>query len=658
MKKNNIFRSFAALMMGCAMFMVSCGPDNPEVKVEPEFPASVEKTVSPGQTVTLTFNANLDWEVSVPESSITTFWIEDGAMDVAKVSGKAGNGISVTIGTASTESFDERSCVVTMKMDSKSQQIAKVVIPGKDRSLKVYTVEIIDDEMQYTDGGEYSYNSVEAESIDLVWTGSDFRLPVKIDANYSWTVKTPSWAQIDVPDERVGEVTLTILGVPSEYPLADAEGRIQFMSGETVVKEYVITIPGCEDIFTYSMSMGLSELIFNYAGEVKTSAGFLETDVYATVVGTSGVKAFAVELVEGAYDVEAEPAWLDVVMSEYDATEGAEVLQERIVNITAGINEGADRNAVVFLLPPSAPEEVSELFSEDLTSVKDEYREYAFPVTQLSSDQEYVMMLSSESEMARGGASFCVSEDKNLLVKFGETKYAYELVYNNQYASDYARMSFASPAASYKKFGAVGTDKTNDDSFFITVSLDEDGKGGVINMASTAAAMGYVVFYGQSGNVLAVIKCTYDPDAVIEENVTIEFIGESVMYAPMVGATLEELTSGELFDTYSDGMSPVYHLRYTMGGMPMAISIPSSVKKHNVNPWKYREYIRVNDNVYSESFINGVLGGIELIDGGVYIYMEMPEGEDFLQGNVNFITADDSTSFILICTLDLTGSEE
>ena len=62
------------------MFMVSCGPENPEVKVEPEFPASVEKTVSPGQTVTITFDANLDWEVSVPESSITTVWIEDGAI--------------------------------------------------------------------------------------------------------------------------------------------------------------------------------------------------------------------------------------------------------------------------------------------------------------------------------------------------------------------------------------------------------------------------------------------------------------------------------------------------------------------------------------------------------------------------------------------------
>ena len=106
MKKNNISRSFAALLMGCAMFMVSCEPAGTEADPDPVFPSSVDKTVSPGQTVTLTFDANLDWEVSVPESTLTTFWIEDGAMDVAKVSGKAGDGIAVTVGTTSAEAFD------------------------------------------------------------------------------------------------------------------------------------------------------------------------------------------------------------------------------------------------------------------------------------------------------------------------------------------------------------------------------------------------------------------------------------------------------------------------------------------------------------------------------------------------------------------------
>lgn len=655
MKKNNIFRSFAALMTGCAMFMVSCGPDDPEVKVEPEFPASVEKTVSPGQTVTLTFDANLDWEVSVPESSITTFWIEDGAMDVAKVSGKAGNGITVTIGTSSTESFEERSCAVSMKMDGKSQQIAKVIIPGKDRSLKVYAVEIVDGEMQYTDDGEYSYSAVEAESIDLVWIGSDFRLPVKVDANYSWTVKTPSWAQVDVPEERVGEIALTVLGVPSEYPLADAEGKIQFMAGETLVKEYSISIPGCEDIFTYSMSMGLSELVFNYAGSIKTTAGFLETDVTASVMGTSGVKVFAVGQTEGKFNVEAELTWLDVNVDEYDASEGADVLQDRNVNITVDVNEGDDRNAVIFFLPPSAPEKGSELFTEDMSAVKEEYQKYAISVTQLSSDQEYVMMLSSPSEMAANGAVFNVAEDETLFSKFGQTKYAYDLVYVNQYARDYARMTFAHSATSVKVFDASGADKTSSDDFFLSVSLDADKTGGVIDMISESKAVGYVVFYGLNDNVLAVIRCTFDPDTNIGEVADIEFIGEYAPYAEMFGASLEHIVDGPLYDQYKEYQVPIYHLTYTMENLPMLISMPASVKSYMPNPWSLINNFRVNNMEY-------VNGAFERIDGGVCIYMYMPEGKTRIDGNIFFYSSaapsNDSIEFVLVCTMDLTGSEE
>ena len=655
MKKNNIFRSFAALMTGCAMFMVSCGPDDPEVKVEPEFPASVEKTVSPGQTVTITFDANLDWEVSVPESSITTFWIEDGAMDVAKVSGKAGNGIAVTIGTASTESFEERSCVVSMKMDGKSQQIAKVIVPGKERSLKVYAVEIVDGEMQYTDEGEYSYSAVEPESIDLVWTGSDFRLPVKVDANYSWTVKTPSWAQVDVPEERVGEIALTILGVPSEYPLADADGMIQFMAGETLVKEYAICIPGCEDIFTYGVSMGLSELVFNYAGDIKTAAGFIETDVNATVMGTSGVKVFAVEQVEGKYDVEAELSWLDVNVDEYDAGEGADVLQDRNVNITVDVNEGDDRSAVIFFLPPSAPEKGSELFTEDMSAVKEEYQKYVLPVTQLSSDQEFVMMLSSPSEMAANGAVFSVAEDESLFSKFGQTKYAYDLVYVNQYARDYARMTFAHAATTVKVFDASGADKTSSDDFFLSVSLDADMKGAVIDMISESKAVGYVVFYGLNDNVLAVIRCTFDPDTNIGEVADIEFIGEYAPYAEMFGASLERIVDGPLYDQYKEYQVPIYHLTYTMENLPMLISMPASVKSYMPNPWSLINNFKVNNMDYDN-------GAFEHIDGGVCIYMYMPEGKTRIDGNIFFYSSaapsNDSIEFVLACTMDLTGSEE
>lgn len=663
MKKNNISRSFAALLMGCAMFMVSCEQNGPEEDKDPVFPSSVDKTVAPGQTVTLTFDANLDWEVSVPESSLTTFWIEDGAMDVAKVSGKAGSDVSVTVGTTSAEAFDERSCAVTLKMGGKSQQIAKIILPGKDMTLTVYSAVVEDGEMQYGDGG-YLYESTETESIDLIWTGSDFRLPIKVDANYNWTVKSPAWAKVDVPEDRVGEVVLNVFGVPSEYPLDDASGKLRFMSGETLVKEYDITIPGCEDIFSYSVGMGLTELVFNYAGKVKTAAGFIDGPASVDFLGTSGVRVFAVESVDGKFDLDgtAGPSWLVFDVEEYDETDGADVLQERTVSVNVRTNEGEDRSAVIFILPPSAPQDPAELLTADFSAVREEYLEYALSVMQISINQEFVMMLSSASEMAANGAVFNKSEDSSLYTRFGETKYAYELIYTNQYARDYARMLFSSAVSSYKIFNHYGTDKTSDANFFLSMSMDEDKTAGVIDMVTETEEDGFVVLYGEAGNVLAVIKCTFDPSHEIGEVFDVAFIGESVMYAPMVGATLEKVTEGELYDRYVSESAPIYHLKYTMPGMPMSISLPLEAKSYMPNPFGSMDYFSVNGFGFYDT---DPLGSFDRIDGGVQIYMTLPEGETYKQGALYFYNVSNAGAasneqlvLILVCTIDLSGTAE
>ena len=130
------------------------------------------------------------------------------------------------------------------------------------------------------------------------------------------------------------------------------------------------------------------------------------------------------------------------------------------------------------------------------------------------------------------------------------------------------------------------------------------------------------------------------------------------MYAPMVGATLEDVSEDPSFSQYREGLALVYHLRYTMPAMPMTISIPSSIKKHTVNPYMFRHNIRVNDLKYDEDFVNGVLGGVALVDGGVTIYMEMPEGRDYLRGNIIFSNSADETILVLVCTLDLRETAE
>lgn len=646
MKKNNISGFFAALVMGSALFAASCEKPSEETPA-PEFPQLIEKTVAPGESVTIPVQANLDWEISVPENGLQWFWIQDGAFQLYRLSGKAGEA-EVVIGVSATEEFDnDRVCEVTMTMGGESKVIARLVRPSKEKHLTVYAAVVVDGEVQFNETGDsYLYETEEAESLDMIWTGSEFRLPIKVESNYNWSIKTPEWARVDVPSDGVGEKNLIVYGVPSAYPLDAASGKLQFMSGEKVVKEYVVNIPGCKDIFSYKMDMSITELEFNYQGQIKVATGFIDGPASGYVSGADGIRVIALSRNESGFSADA-PSWLEVNVAEYDRTEGADVLQQRNFTVSAALNEGDNRHAALLFLPPTLTVAASDLFEG--TEIKAEYKQYSVPVTQLSSDQEFISMLANPSDMAAGGATFAVSENEDLYNRFGQTRYAYELVYTNQYARDNARMIFTSAVTSYKVF---------DENGFLSMTLDEDMKGGVVDMVSETAQTGHVVLYGATGNVLAVIECRFDPEEIIGEVADVAFIGESVMYAPMVGATLEDVSEDPSFSQYREGQALVYHLRYTMPAMPMTISIPSSIKKHTVNPYMFRHNIRVNDLKYDEDFVNGVLGGVALVDGGVTIYMEMPEGRDYLRGNIIFSNSADETILVLVCTLDLRETAE
>lgn len=646
MKKNNISGFFAALVMGSALFAASCEKPLGETPA-PEFPQLIEKTVAPGESVTIPVQANLDWEISVPENGLQWFWIQDGAFQLYRLSGKAGEA-EVVIGVSATEEFDnDRVCEVTMTMGGESKVIARLVRPSKEKHLTVYAAVVVDGEVQFNETGDsYLYETEEAESLDMIWTGSEFRLPIKVESNYNWSIKTPEWARVDVPSDGVGEKNLIVYGVPSAYPLDAASGKLQFMSGEKVVKEYTVNIPGCKDIFSYKMDMSITELEFNYQGQIKVATGFIDGPASGYVSGADGIRVIALSRNESCFSADA-PSWLEVNVAEYDRTEGADVLQQRNFTVSVALNEGDNRHAALLFLPPTLTVAASDLFEG--TEIKEEYKQYSVPVTQLSSDQEFISMLANPSDMAAGGATFAVSENEDLYSRFGQTRYAYELVYTNQYARDNARMIFTSAVTSYKVF---------DENGFLSMTLDEDMKGGVVDMVSETAQTGHVVLYGTEGNVLAVIECRFDPEEIIGEVADVAFIGESVMYAPMVGATLEDVSEDPSFSQYREGQALVYHLRYTMPAMPMTISIPSSIKKHTVNPYTFRHNIRVNDLKYDEDFVNGVLGGVALVDGGVTIYMEMPEGRDYLRGNIIFSNSADETILVLVCTLDLRETAE
>ncbi len=779
----NIKRIFAALFAVSAFMAVSCnnpepdGPDKPGT-VKPVFPSVVEDNdVAPGDVLTLTFEANMDWTVSVPSSTLQWFWIKDDAFKLDKVSGKVADGknesVTVQIGVSENEEFDtNRSCEVTLTMGGESKVIAKYMRPAKNRTLAVYAAEFDGSAfVTGTDGG-YQYETSEASSLDLVWSeaDADFRMPVKVDANCEWQLETPEWLEVQVPESTVGSIDLVLLGAsvdaadgkivfkagdsvlkeinvsvpecgeievystqidengeflfgtdgdylytadpvesitlvwpgsdfrmpvkvdakcdwtlelpewlvvkysgdapskhsgvvnfnlmgdPFKYPLEDTTEDIEFkFKGETV-HTVAVTIPGCRDMFGFGLGMALTSWEFNTAGQLMTAVGFQSLPAAAWIMGTKDAGAVAVEM-NGGKKVSENPEWITLDVQAY--VQGGEVLQQREISLVVNENSGEKREACLVF----AKDGNIDIFFEADGTPKENLADNSVHIVQYGSDMDYVIMNSSEEDMNAAGAMFEESDNPRLTSWFGNTDFRYTLTYTNVYARDNAYMSFARPYASYKIFNTGRTDVTSDPDYWLKFTpSNESNSGGVIDMFSGMEApdrkdTGYIVFYGTGGDVLAIIECVFDPSAVSSGDVLISFTEQSAQYADMLGFTLEHLTSGPLYDTYFDGVAPVYHLTYTCEGMPMSVKLPSNVKKHNVNPWMLKDAIRVNNVPYDTDLgPSSAIGEITLDDeGAVEIYMNIPEGSDktMIRGNINFLDASDAVIVVLVCTLDL-----
>ena len=755
---------------------VSCKDPEPPVKVVPQFPSLVQdNAVAPGSVLTLSFEANADWTVSVPTDNLQWFWIKDGSFKVDKVSGKVTPGektsVIVQIGVSETEEFDtNRSCDVTLSMGGESKVIAKYMRPAKERAMAVYVAKVengtfvmdgeayvyepaqaasallwseedkefrlpvrvesncswtmelpewaeanvpestvgvveivltgasLDDasgmvtfkdgdevlkevevtvpscremavyavqldengEFMFEEGG-YLYTEEPVKEVTLVWPGADFRLPVKVDAKCEWYVEGPEWLQISLTESTVGVTEFNLQGVPSKYPLEETSDVLKFcFKGETIY-EMTVTIPASKTLSRYSLDMSLTELAFSYKGNVKTSTGFSSAAATGHIFGPSTVDFYAVEMVNGKPSGNA-PAWLKIEITAYDLSKDADLLQSRAFSVTVQENAtDEDRYAYLFFNRGyDWPSSVSDLFDAS-GEVKKEYAEYAVPVLQYGNNMPYITMSYSAEDMAIAGAKFdnlTGSKMKLLQKYFGETSHVYTLTYNNIYARDNAHMFFAVPYSSYKIFDSSRNDKTEDEKFWIRFAeFSETLTYGAVEMyadeeveAPSAATTGYVVFYDADQNPLAIVETVYDPSKVIGDSAKIEFIGESAMYAEMVGATLVEVTEGSLFDQYKEYGAPIYHLTYRMMGMPMRISIPSNAVMYTPNPYMKRNIFRVNNLNYDET-----VGRFELLEGGVDIYMVLDEGSSstYERGNILFYNSDNTVVLALVCTLDL-----
>ena len=579
---------------------------------------------------TLRVESNYEWTVAYPE------WL------TVNVPEKTVGVVELLI---TGESFEEVNGKLEFKAGDQTIKEISVTLPSC-KGMDIYSAQVEDEGFKFADEGGYLWTETAVEEVVLAWLGSDFRMPVKISSRCEWTVEFPQWLTAELPEKTAGEIILTLMGVPSKYPLDDTSDKIVFKSGETVIHEIKVTIPGCKDIMSHSLGMALTELDFNAAGDVMTSTGYADVDVTASVFGTSRVDVKVFEKVAGKYVIDKAVEWVDVTVSAFDTSSDAPVLQDRDVKISVTENTSGDREAVLIFVPHSLAGNVQAVFTDDRTAVKEEYKQYAVTVTQLSN--KFVMTMNSTAEaMEEAGVTFeeaSAEKKAALAAAFGETDQIYVLTYDDIYALDAAHMSMTRTYASVKVFDADKKDQSAVEGFWLAFRGDEVKNAGVVEMyfntdpenlpkLPTAPSTGYVVFYDADGSVLAIIECVSpwkeeeivtppEPDQPGDEpgdqpdngEITDELgnlYTENTSYfsdpetAAAAGAKLYELKSGIYYDQYKENGCPVLLLEYTSVDTEVELTLPSKIGFWYVMPYVYNEYIVLNDETIYET--SGIL---------------------------------------------------
>ena len=489
----------------------------------------------------------------------------------------------------------------------------------------IYTAKLSDGEFEYADEGGYAWTEEPASTINMVWLGSDFRMPLQIDSKCNWTVELPEWLTIELPDVTAGKITATLLGVPSKYPLNDTEGKITFKLGDTVIGEISVLMPGCQDIMSFIVSMSLTELEYNYIGEVNTSTGYISSLATATLNGVKGIRIFAVETTGGIVGVE-NPEWFIYEMTPWDNSPEASVMQDRSFTFKVTENTGGERSAVLFILPPTVTAATADLFDAGAV-VKSEYADYALNVRQASMHYDNYISVNV-NPAAKYAYSFEEAESQKaqqLTAAFGATDHVYTLSYESPYSRDEAFMTMTVPFASYKVFSAddFSTDRSQEEGFWLSfMNAGESNNYGVVDMYSnemplpTEPTVGYVVFYNSSNEVLAIVECTSpvkeeevlpeipegafeDEDGDTVENADIYFADKAA--ASNAKATLVRVLETTDKTTKEEMSEGAIVLKLTVpADTPVEIALSEACQYYQM-PYALSSYISVNGEAYSET---------------------------------------------------------
>lgn len=518
--KLNICKSALVLISGLVAF-ASCKPvDTPPEVVSPVFPKEViKKNVAAAETVSISFDANLDWELSIPSADQNRFWLDDAGIPASSVSGKAGKQ-TVDVVFSNDEYYDNNVvCKVTLKMGGESKVIAELTRLALNRTLEVYTAQIGDWDFQDT------FNAEKATTVGLVtFAGStEYRMPIKVIANYDWNLVLPAWCvgSVKVSEGQVAPETLSgkagetveiMLSAKLSKELKDgAQAEIKFIDAVANDKSMnlPLTLPAFADRFEWSEPMGLD---FDKEGVSAHPA-------VAYLLAMDGFVVRALEWKGNSHDV-SFAEWVTVQYGDPDSGSVEEqILRNVAITFGTSVNSGDARSADIFVFPASlaeiTPAEICDKSNE--CAVKEQYKKYCVGrLTQAGQPKPYVKMAAVPEPYEASISTYTESQWWASSAGNVDVINQYELVYSNEWAE--CVLEFDQPFASYKifdyDFNEVLEEAQN--GFWLAFSGFAENAKGRVTMTPSAftneyapAPESFIVFYDAAGKALAGICCKY-----------------------------------------------------------------------------------------------------------------------------------------------------
>lgn len=322
-----------ALAMMLGVMFVSCSDDNDNGGVDtPVFPALQEMNCAAGESIELSFDANMDWQLS---SNAAWCKFVNGEFTETLTSGKAGDGQKVQVAvSADGQNYDEDAVAeITMTMGEKSQVVFKIT-----RAKKEYVDLTVTNEDGTITYGESQPLTIKGSGLRDIPSDSIFTV---VYANADMTVgieSVPEWLKVFndgngrfrlIFDKAKGVSNLNSFGTEAGHKIVfateDKKSRVEIpLAYEGLKMESISLTPvgnsgtgvglsvnadGTEFFLETSDGLSGETSREEYGSELKTAVSVRNTDYHVLVVGQT--KATAPNMAEYyTYDVEQNMDWV------------------------------------------------------------------------------------------------------------------------------------------------------------------------------------------------------------------------------------------------------------------------------------------------------------------------------------------------------------